>query len=80
MPQKLSCSARNHLGCGAYKANLENLAGFLNSTPEKIEAILKNSKVFQNYEGCWGSFTQKIIKNPKNINLLKRILESSPNS
>ncbi len=77
MTVKLSCSAKNHVRCGAYRANLEILANEFNSTPQKVEAVLKNSRNFQNYAGCWGTFTRAVLNNPRNMELLRKLLEQT---
>jgi uncharacterized tellurite resistance protein B-like protein len=77
MTDKLSCSAKNHVGCGAYRANLEILANKFNSTPQKVEAVLKNSRNFQNYAGCWGAFTRAVLKNSRNMKLLRKLLKQT---
>ncbi len=74
---KKHCSAKNHVGCGAYKANLENLANLTGSTPEKVEQVLKNSLSFKEFSGCWGYFTNQILKNPPNIEILKSNLKQT---
>ncbi len=71
------CSAEKHIGCGAYRANLKILAEKFQTTPTQVEAVLKQSEVFQNFKGCWGYFTNAVLKKPKNLQLLAKKLKQT---